>query len=419
MPQFSPEQLPDLLPQYYKRLFPFDPYYRWLSYGNINKSDFENREFSFTLESDVYIRYRSFTNLKDMEKTIQSTCPYKIDIGAVYTSRPSTHRRNNIFAPVQKELVFDIDMTDYDDVRSCCNGADVCTKCWKFMSIATKILDTALRDDFGFEHILWVFSGRRGIHCWVCDESARTLDTPARSAVAEYLQLISGGGEQWKKINLYGEYLHPSVIRAATVIKEQFENVCIEDQNILGSNESVEKFLKLITDDSLRNEIEKGFSNHSSSKDRWGVFMKCFEYYKTSGKLKKRNKHLLEEIMLKYAYPRLDINVSKGFNHLLKSPFCIHPKTGKVCIPFNPRGASKFDPTNVPTISELLEEVMQFDKKLNESMEDNGDVKKVKVKDYKKTSMKKGVFIFEEFVTKLESTWKGKRIQLSDLKMEF
>ena len=59
---------------------------------------------------------------------------------------------------------------------------------------------------------------------------------------------------------------------------------------------------------------------------------------------------LPDEIMLQYTYPRLDIEVTKGLNHLLKAPFCVHPKTGRVCVPIDPRAADKFDPITVPTV---------------------------------------------------------------------
>ena len=60
--------------------------------------------------------------------------------------------------------------------------------------------------------------------------------------------------------------------------------------------------------------------------------------------------HLLHEVALQLVYPRLDIHVTKGLNHLLKAPFCVHPKTGRVCVPFDPASVDSFDPEAVPTI---------------------------------------------------------------------
>lgn len=50
----------------------------------MSKNYFGNREFSFTLKDDVYIRYLSFADVSEFEKELIKRIPYKIDIGAVY-----------------------------------------------------------------------------------------------------------------------------------------------------------------------------------------------------------------------------------------------------------------------------------------------------------------------------------------------
>jgi DNA primase small subunit len=352
-----------------------------------------------------------------LEKEICSRNPFKIDIGPVLNIRPKNHRSNPNVKAMQRELVFDIDMTDYDDVRTCCNEANICNKCWKFMSIACKVIDVALREDFGFEHILWVFSGRRGIHCWVCDKQARHLDTKGRGAIADYLQVSMAQGEgSANKVMLFDKQ-HHSIRRARAIVEPLFNEIIIEDQDAFGTPAGVEKLLKMVSDENYRKELKQQLLSAPDSKSVWSNFCSFFESLRVRGQLKSRLKYVVEEVQLAMLYPRLDINVSKGTNHLLKAPFCVHPKTGKVCVPFNPNLVQKFDPLTVPTITLLLDEINFFDEKRNEDSETPEE--KSRIKDYKKTSMFKGIVIFDEFLRKLEQSIKSQAIAVSDKKMEF
>lgn len=60
--------------------------------------------------------------------------------------------------------------------------------------------------------------------------------------------------------------------------------------------------------------------------------------------------------------------------------------------------------------SEIIDEVSAYDAKAK-GMAAQDD--KPRMKDYKKTSMWKGIVVFEEFLHKLEETWKGKRLESS------
>ncbi|KAK9879506.1 hypothetical protein WA026_006574 [Henosepilachna vigintioctopunctata] len=398
---FNEDHLPDLLPLYYKRLFPHSLFYQWLSYGD--SQIFAKREISFTLFGDVYIRFQSFDRHEQFVQELHKKLPIKIDIGAVYQQRPKDRLTFKKLLPVQKEMVFDIDMTDYDDVRICCSGADVCSKCWKFMAIASKIIDATLREDFGFRNILWVFSGRRGIHCWVADHSVRFLGDDGRSSIAEYIQVLKGGMTA-KKVSLPNEKIHHSIVRSLEVVDKYFVQSLVIEQDILGGDR-LNKFLAIIDED-LRGTFKDILGKYKTSEERWKAFESTFTDLCQKGQIPRNLKNLKEEIKLQYCYPRLDIQVSKGMNHLLKAPFCVHPKTGKVSVPFNPRFIDNFDPAKVPTITLLDQEINEYDAKtktLSEGVENSP----MKIKDYKKTSLLKSVVIFEQFIRSIEKDLKA------------
>ena len=384
---------PDGMKIYYSNFFPYEIYFFWLGQGNIDH--FQRREFSFTLENDVYFRFQSFSSSEELKKKLISHCPKKIDIGAMYNVLPTRHKEEEVFFPEEKEIVFDIDMTDYDDIRTCCQEAKLCDKCWKYMIVAYKILDQILKEDFGFEYILYAFSGRRGIHAWLCDERARKLKDDGRIAIANYIKYKVSNIKLQVNQGLR-EPIHPLYERAIGIIDEYFPQV-LEEQKLLNDDKG-KNLLKALIKAYFGNSVqEEKIDNILNSKNNNVCLIKLEEiksYLNEIQKPKTNNKNnkktnnpnmtdlCIKDFKLNILYPRLDINVSTHINHLLKSPFCIHPKTGLVAVPLSHEDILNFKIEDIPRLDKLVQDFKN--NRRNECFE-------------------KYIKYFQEFVDKLKS----------------
>lgn len=278
------------------------------------------------------------------------------------------------FRPVSRELVFDIDMTDYDEIRTCCSGKDICKRCWAFIAVAVKVLDEIVRTDFGFKNLLWVYSGRRGIHCWISDAEACALSDDARRAMIGWIDIIKGSANQSKKVDVGAQsidpngtrHLHPSLQRALQgsdgsglgPLKAAFTQVVLKDQDCFKEPKQWEILLSLLptSDTDSISRLRNKWKAHPglSSMEKWSDVTAAAMKSKRQGLWKA----YLEDVILQYTYPRIDTEVSKHLNHLLKSPFVIHPATGKVCVPLQVEQIDAFDPhKDCPSVDRLLREM--------------------------------------------------------------
>lgn len=118
-----------------------------------------------------------------------------------------------------------------------------------------------------------------------------------------------------------------------------------------------------------------------------------------------------QDIRIEYTYPRLDAEVSKKQNHLLKSPFVIHPGTGRVCVPIDARRIEEFDPLAVPTVTQLLQQIDEW----HSRNKDMSEEEKAKVADWQKTDLKPYVEYFKGHVANLlKEESRGKRERATD-----
>ena len=188
--------------------------------------------------------------------------------------------------------------------------------------------------------------------------------------------------------------------RSLEVLKEHFQNDILDAQDPWALPEKAERLLQLLPDKGLNDALRKKWDSAPgrSSASKWADI----DGLAKAGVSKTLDgKALLEakqDIVLEYTYPRLDVEVSKKQIHLLKSPFVVHPGTGRVCVPIDTGRLESFDPLGVPTVTQLLGEIDAWDVDVIKS-EIDGDAKNLQ--EYEKTSLKPYVDYFRTFAAGL------------------
>ena len=196
-------------------------------------------------------------------------------------------------------------------------------------------------------------------------------------------------------------------------MRGHFETDILEGQDPWADNAKAERLLQLLPDKALNDSLRKKWdaAPGRSSSSKWAdinALAKTGASKSLDGKALREAK---QDIVLEYTYPRLDVEVSKKQIHLLKSPFVIHPGTGRVCVPIDLRRLEKFDPLGVPTVTELLSEIDAWDSANKKLDRDDGATM---LQDYEKTSLKPYVDYFRTHVAALLKEEKGVKRERDD-----
>ena len=274
-------QVPEMK-EYYGRQFPFDALFRLFGQPG--------RQFFFAGGRESWRKY-TFKNAQEFKSRIEEKLPSAIHIGPVILN---DERR-------LKELVFDIDLNDYGDLRSCCNSSKkACEKCWgTYAQFCIRVLKRFLCDDYGFEKVAFFFSGMKGLHCWVFDESAKQMSRTARETIVRDLNINE------KPLARKRRYVQEILTRV------NYRKVLIEEHG-------------------LEKELEEACT-------KWGM----------------------EAALCHLLWPRIDASVTTDPNHAIKMPYVRHASTGRPCILLRDDATdnpflSNNEPDNPKIFSELV-----------------------------------------------------------------
>lgn len=321
------ELTPEIISEFYRTKFPLDKFMAF-----IGLSDFKNREFGFVVGEDRFIRNISFENTKELRKFMDTRSVKHAYVGAVYEKSPSR------YSPIQKikwkfrEFIFDIDINDFDLVRTCgCQGYTYCTECWSLVQDTVLFIDETMRQDFGFTDITWLFSGRRGVHGWIKDKIANSFDQAQRVAILNYLTMV----HDQKRTQTIEE-----IPNEAKPLRDRIYSIIAKSYLLNSSEESLVEIG--IAKKKAKDIIQRVKTSSEFDAQTYNLIIPSNQTV--------RNK-LSHEIILK-RYPRIDRKVTMDTRRVSRMPYSIHGNTGQLAVVI--KDIKSFYPDSAPNVWDAL-----------------------------------------------------------------
>lgn len=184
----------------------------WNSLLTINsKFEFNRVETTYLINPSSKTRYRrneklkkgetrkkvlKFDSIKEFMSRVISENAIGIQRGGIYPclnygDEVSLLRKNQhiqLYAP----LVFDLDINDYEEERTCSCGKEkrICNQCWKNVMVphVKELVDIVAQ--FGLTRYCIIFSGRRGVHIYYDIEKTHDLLVEQRQLIIDAIPFV-------------------------------------------------------------------------------------------------------------------------------------------------------------------------------------------------------------------------------------
>src|ERR1041385_9161566 len=297
------------------------------------------------------VEYHSFLKTKN---------PYSIHMAEFNDLENDKTPNYPIVYKTVQEIKFDIDASDYDNngefglffnkppnftrrytsIRTCncINNNTICKDCWYLIGSAVVTIQYLLEKMFGISktHLLWVYSGNRGIHCWVNNKANAS--------------------------GFSNELFHKLMLKLMTLTKDEDILIVMNKNNNntfkdLFNSKLYPYFMKYIVNTNLFTKLiplilefincyynniyvvlEKKWKNEEvTNNDKWNYFIEL----STNKLIKDWNNYKFEIntlphefIVMRLLLPVYDKKITiKGHN--LKLPFSIHHSTKRLSFPMD------------------------------------------------------------------------------------